>query len=242
MNLKILGSSSTGNCYILKTDTDVLILECGISLKEVKKALDFDISNVKGCLQTHRHFDHSKYWKEFADAGIPVFMGPEAMISLGAFNPFVSAPFKPGKELKVGSFTIKPFPQEHGVECFGFVIDHEETGKILFATDTEYIKYRFKDLSHILVEANYDKELLQRQSANRDHVLTGHMEIQTTLEFLKETVSSGKNEDLQNVVLIHLSDKNSNEKEFAEKVLEVVKCPVYVADKGIEIEFRKEVY
>lgn len=55
MKLKVLGSSSKGNCYLLESDKEVLIIELGISFKEIKKALNFDISKVVGALVTHEH-------------------------------------------------------------------------------------------------------------------------------------------------------------------------------------------
>lgn len=238
MVLKIIGSSSLGNCYILESDTEALIIECGLPVKEIKKALDFNISKVVGVLQSHSHADHSKYWKEYAQSGIKVFMGPDALIALSAFHPCVQAIFESNKSIKLGGFHIQWFPLVHSVKCFGFLISHEETGKILFATDTEYIKYKFKDIRHMIVEANYSKKFLGDNSANRNHVLTGHMEIETTKEF----VINNKNDYLQNVVLIHLSSENSNEIEFVDEIKKIVSCNVVAANKGIEVELRKDLY
>ncbi|HEK4983654.1 TPA: MBL fold metallo-hydrolase, partial [Clostridioides difficile] len=58
--IKILGSSSRGNCYLLQLENETLILECGVSYKEILKGLDFSLENVVGCLVTHEHKDHSK--------------------------------------------------------------------------------------------------------------------------------------------------------------------------------------
>ena len=63
MKLKILGSSSSGNCYILDNGNEALIIEAGIKLLDVKKALGWNIRKVVGCLITHQHNDHSKYIK-----------------------------------------------------------------------------------------------------------------------------------------------------------------------------------
>jgi len=89
-----------------------------------------------------------------------------------------------------------------------------------------------------MVEANYSNQIIEDNASNRDHVLTGHMEIGTTVNFLKEN----NNKNLMNVVLLHLSEKNSNETDFKNRVKEVVNCPVYVANKGMEIEIKKEPY
>ncbi|HEK4983663.1 TPA: MBL fold metallo-hydrolase, partial [Clostridioides difficile] len=60
MKIKVLGSSSRGNCYLLQLKNETLILECGVSYKEILKGLDFNLKSVVGCLVTHEHKDHSK--------------------------------------------------------------------------------------------------------------------------------------------------------------------------------------
>ena len=67
MKLKVLGSSSEGNGYILESDSEALCIEAGVKLSEFKKSLDFNIKKVKGVIVSHTHGDHSKYIKEFAN-------------------------------------------------------------------------------------------------------------------------------------------------------------------------------
>lgn len=56
MRLKCIGSGSDGNCYALKDKNgDILLLDCGISEKDIKVGIDFNISKVVGCLVTHAH-------------------------------------------------------------------------------------------------------------------------------------------------------------------------------------------
>ena len=55
MNLEVLGSSSKGNCYILSNEKEALILEAGVNFKQVKKALNYDISKIRGMLVSHEH-------------------------------------------------------------------------------------------------------------------------------------------------------------------------------------------
>ena len=59
MKLKVLGSNSLGNCYILENKDEALILEAGIKLVNVKKALNYNISKIVGCLVSHEHNDHA---------------------------------------------------------------------------------------------------------------------------------------------------------------------------------------
>ena len=55
MKLKILASGSSGNAYLLQSPTGTLIIECGISYKEILKGLNFNLSGVVGCLISHEH-------------------------------------------------------------------------------------------------------------------------------------------------------------------------------------------
>ena len=81
MELRVLGSSSSGNCYILDNGNEALIIEAGIRFIDVKKALDFNIRKVVGCLITHQHNDHAKYAKAMVDCGFHVLALPEVIES-----------------------------------------------------------------------------------------------------------------------------------------------------------------
>ncbi len=74
MKLKILGSSSSGNGYVLVSENESLIIEAGVRVIEVKKALNFQVSKVAGCIVTHEHGDHSAFADEYIKAGFDVFM------------------------------------------------------------------------------------------------------------------------------------------------------------------------
>lgn len=224
MKFRCLGSGSSGNCYILENDSEVLVIEAGIPFMAVKKALDFNISKIVGVVVSHQHGDHARYVGEYEKAGIPVFR-----------------PYESDMESQVrtyGGFVIKSFPLVHDVPCCGFLIWHPETGNVLYASDTEYIKYRFRDLSHILIECNYSRELIPEDAVNRSHVMTGHMELQTALDFLR----ANNNPNLQNVVLLHMSARNSEPEEFAAKAGKVVQRPVWAAEKGLEVDLNLKLF
>ena len=220
MKLRVLGSSSAGNCYLLENEEECLVIEVGVPFKEVKKALDFNIMKINGLLCSHSHVDHSKYLQEYEVAGIQVI-----------------APWRIGHKndhLHDSRFTVRSFELVHDVPCYGFLIHHPDIGYLVFATDTEYIKYKFKDIDHIMVEANYSDKYIEQDNPKFRHVLEGHMSIKTCCKFLK----ANRSPKLKNVVLMHLSDESSNEAEFVEKAREVVGSEVNViaADKWIEVE------
>ena len=53
MKLKVLGSNSLGNCYILENKDEALIIEAGIKLPKVKAAMNYNIKKIVGCLVSH---------------------------------------------------------------------------------------------------------------------------------------------------------------------------------------------
>lgn len=216
MRLKCLGSSSAGNCYLLTSGSgETLILDCGIPIKEIKKGLNWNIKDVVGVLCTHKHLDHSKSLDDLKKMSIPVF-----------------APYKRNYNKKnYGGFTIYPFPLQtldgnwthtdaNGESCpiFGFLITHPEIGRMLYITDCELIKWRFKDINHILLGVNYDKDLIDRDNASKaNHVFRGHLSIDTACDFVKANYS----DSLQNVIMCHLSSENADRDSFIEKMKKV---------------------
>ena len=222
MILKVLGSGSSGNCYLLESDSECLVLESGLSLMEVKKALNFNIRKIVGVIAGHCHSDHAGHTKEYEKAGFKVFKPYECEESAEA-------------PIKLGNFTIKAFPLVHDVLCYGFWIHHPGMGKMAYVTDTEYCSKRFKGLNHIICEANYSKELLSQSeddSEKKSHVLSGHMELQTTLNFIQANDNAG----LRNIILCHLSSNNSNKELFLKKAIEVTDKEVCIARKRLKIK------
>lgn len=234
MVLKVLGSGSSGNCYILENDNEALIIEAGLSFTKVKKALDFNVLKIKAVITTHIHSDHHLYCFQYIRAGIPVWE-PFKLID-GNILSF-------GKE----SFDIRAFENRDksgrwlhnngdGSECpcVGFYITHPDMGSLVYATDTEYVKWRFKDVNHIMVEANYDMQFVNREEPNYEHRLRGHMSLPTALDFIQ----TNDNPALRNVVLIHLSDKSADSALFKQKTAETIKygADIYVAERGLEVD------
>lgn len=227
MKLKVLGSSSAGNCYILESDTEALIIEAGLPFMEVKKALNFNVRKIVGVVVSHSHGDHAKYIAEYQKSGLMYLYGNvHKQNDVTETRGIIS--------IRYGEFVIRPFPLVHDVECYGFYIQHPDIGSLVYATDTEYIKYRFKNLNHILIEANYSDDLIDNEAVNYSHVMRGHMSLQTALDF----ISTNNNPNLRTVCLLHLSDKNSDSEQFIQKTKETVKygADCYVAEKGLEVD------
>ena len=212
MKLKVIGSSSAGNGYILENDREALLIEAGCRFTEVKEALNYDIRKVVGCLVSHEHKDHFKYVCEVKEAGIPV-LGNERV------RPTKVVEDKQG--YKLGGFRIVPLSVEHDVPCFAYIIQHDCIGKLLFVTDTIGFNYRVDGLTQILIEANYCDRMLDENieaglipESLRERIIRSHMEIGTTIDVLH----SLNLESVWNIVLIHLSEGNSDMEDFIRRI------------------------
>lgn len=246
MKLKVLGSNSLGNCYILENENEVLIIEAGVKLAKVKEAINYSVSKIVGCLVSHEHNDHAGHYMEYLKMGFPV-LSPEAVYKHKGFS--VMPPFakvvQSGRGYKVGNFKVIPFEVQHDVPAFGYQVDHPDMGRLIFLTDTFFCEYTFDSVNHWLIEANYADDILDRNIAYgktppsmRPRLLKSHMEIETT----KELLMANDLADTQNIVLIHLSDGNSDEKRFVDEVIKLTGKPVVAANKGLVINFSKVPY
>ncbi len=230
MTLKVLSSESAGNCYLIESDSQCLIIEAGIRLKELKKALNYDLSKVIGCLITHSHGDHCKYAMDFLKAGIDIFTSDHTADASKMIGHRIH-PIKHYEVVTIGDFKVIPFPVPHGVPTLGFLIKHPHSGSILFVTDAAYIPNKFIGLTHILIEANYEDAIL-----TSDQAVGKHMSLDTCLEFLR----ANDMRQVRNIVLLHLSSLNSDSKMFAKSVQSIApNASVWIADKGLEINLSK---
>lgn len=239
MKLKVLGSGSSGNCYLLQGEKETLIIECGLPYKTILKELDFNLNNVVGCLVSHEHKDHSKAVQDLVKNGIDVYSSKGTFEAIG-IQKYRAKLIESEKAIKIDEFIILPFETRHdAVEPLGFLITHKEMGTLLFATDTYYLKYKFSGLNHILIECNYSEKILKQNMEERciltslkDRLLKSHFELGNVKDFLRATDLK----DVKDIVLIHLSDGNSNSAEFKSDIEKLTGKPTYIADKGLEIE------
>lgn len=241
MNLKIIGTGSSGNCYLLYNKEEVLLLECGVSFKRIKEELNFDFSKVVGCLVTHEHGDHNKAIKEVLSAGVKVFASKGTLEASSVIEHHNSNIILAKNLYQIGGFKIIPFDIRHDVkEPLGFLINHSECGTTLFLTDSFYSPYRFNGLNNLIIEANFCEDIIDAKlkfdrKFLRDRVLKSHLSIQKCIDLLNANDLTAVN----NIVLIHLSDSNSNETEFQKKVQEATGKNTIVARNGLEILFNK---
>lgn len=246
MELSCLGSSSSGNCYIFRAKSgQMLILECGLRYSDIQKGIDWKPGDVAGCLMSHEHRDHCKSLPELIKAGIKCYALRDVFESFPLRTRFMCEEIHPLEKTEIGEFTILSLPVMHDVPCLGFVISHAEMGNTLFLTDTMYTEYRIKGLNHIMIEANYADRILQNNidagfepASMRSRLLNSHMELASTIKILKETDL----DDVNEVILLHLSGRNSDKIDFRKRIMESIGKPTYIAGNGLKILLNKDIY
>ena len=249
MKLHILGSSSKGNGYILQASTGAsLIIECGLPLSIVKKALGWKLSGVAAALVSHNHGDHAGYVQEYSRAGIMV-LAPGEVIAKRPAMPF-SGELIANRAYRLGEYRVRTLPMQHAnndgtaCECLGFIIEHSEMGRTLFATDTIALPFPIKGLHHVMIEANYDDDILQSNidagivaGYERDRLRLSHMEISTTERMLRLIDMS----DVVDVILLHLSERNADRQAFEQRIALACGKPC-IAATAMTIDFNNQPY
>lgn len=232
IEITTLASGSKGNCYLVTDGSTPLLLECGISFKEIRKALNFNTSNLAGCLITHEHKDHSSGLKDAVKAGINCYMSQGTADAEGIDHHRIKI-VETRKKITIGSWDILPFDVEHDVaEPVGYLLMNREGERLLFATDTYYVRYKFKGLTHIMLECNYSMEILNENIASgrvhkgmKGRLIKSHFSLENVKEFLNANDLS----KVQEIHLLHLSDTNSNEEQFKREIQELTGKAVYIA-------------
>lgn len=241
MELKVLGSSSAGNCYVLDNGNEALILEAGVAFTKVKKALGFNIRKVAGCLITHQHNDHAKFLRNVVECGIHTLALPEVWTAKDVHGSRAIS-IQPYKGYKLGRFKVLPFPACHDVPCVGYHIMHPDCGRVLFLTDSCDCLQIFPNLNHLLIECNYSTYNLL-EAVNNGYTLksqierlpNSHMELDTCKRVIREHDLS----QVQNIVLLHLSAHNSDREHFINEIERQTGKAVYAASPGLTLDITK---
>ena len=231
MQLKIISSGSVGNAYILENENSALLIECGVKLEEIKQAIDYDVFKIKGAIVSHAHLDHSKAMSQVAQLGIPLFASVDTFNHMKTPGELRYGVMSNGRMSQINDFKVYSFDASHDIPTLGFLIE-AAAEKVFFLTDSYKLKWNFNrwQFTCVMIEANYCEDIVKSkpESFINKRRLRSHMSIQTAILTLEKMDLS----QCRNIVLLHLSDGVSNEKEFKEKTEKRFGIPVTIATKN----------
>lgn len=234
--LHIIQSGSAANGYILTCGDNKLIIEAGCKTKEYLTALNYDITLVEGVIVTHCHSDHSCSIKSLHDKYSLKVYAPRSVCDIYPKCNVVESQ----RRYKIGVFTVIPLKVPHGdCECFAFYLELPDGQKGLFATDCEWLPYSIKDINFILIECNNSQELIVDRLCDGYDArssFSSHMELNETIK----TINRLKGPALNTVVLLHLSDGNSNEQMFKDRVFAETGVRPFIAESGLTVDLSED--
>jgi phosphoribosyl 1,2-cyclic phosphodiesterase len=231
MRIKVLASGSTGNSYRISDGKTSVLLDAGLPFSAIQKGCDFSLASLDGCLITHEHNDHAKAGADLMKRSVDVYTSQGTALIHGWSGHRLHI-VKSMERVTIGTFDVLVFDVEHdSVEPLGFVVHSRETReKLLYFTDTFYVKYRFDGLTHILCECNYDRNMLlenvrigEIEPFVAKRIMKSHMCIDTLLNMLQSNDLS----KLRQIYLLHISERNGNVETFKERVQRLTGAEVY---------------
>lgn len=239
IKVTVFGSGSSGNCYLLDDGQSQLMIEAGLSYKKVAPKMGFDFNKVRALLISHEHQDHAKHVKEFAEHSQAVILASKGtlkgMQDKGWDTDFRFLPLADKSSVTIESFTIQAFSVEHdAIEPLGFLITSGKD-RLLYVTDSYFVKYKFKNVTQMMVEMNYSKDVLDEEVEQgidtakflRNRIYSSHFEMQNSLDFIKSNMSNA----LQQVILIHVSSTNADPELFKSRTQRLTGVPVYLVNE-----------
>lgn len=211
LKLYCLSTGSNGNCYLLKHDNKILVLDLGVRYSSFLTALD-RVEDLCGVLITHHHSDHDYKGSKLRNSEIvktyTEVLTPEN-VEIG--NIYV-----------LNDFKIIPVEHKHNVKCYGYLIKIDDE-IIYYATDTNYpIQFDNIKINHFIVECNYIEELRQtamlKSNADMVHlknIYENHCSLETLVDYFNKL-----NYKPDNILIIHGSNSNLFLRDVVEQKLE----------------------
>jgi phosphoribosyl 1,2-cyclic phosphodiesterase len=220
-----LNSGSNGNCYYVGNNTDAVLIDAGISCREIEKRmkrLGLLIEKVKAVFVSHEHSDHIKGLPVLVKKyQLPVYITPLTMRRGGLdFEEHLFKNFIAHEAITIGELTITPFPKFHDAsDPYSFVVSSNDICVGIFTdigVPCKHLKKYFQQCHAAFLEANYDEEMLDKGNypfhlKKRIRGGLGHLSNKQALELFL----SHRPRFMSHLLLSHLS-KNNNSPELVQ--------------------------
>jgi len=235
MKLTVLGSGSTGNAVLIVAGNTRVLVDAGLSAKEIARRLAImgeDVQRLDAVLVTHEHGDHAGGLRVLlGSVDCPVYMSPQTL------DAYVSERFtvnneeprrradalrdrveqiESSRDFRIGEIDFHPFTIPHdAVDNFGFTATHQGV-KIATVMDfghmTTLITERLRGCAAIVIESNHSRDMLKACDAYpwdlKQRILSrlGHLSNEDVADWLKD----GFDGAARYIVLAHLSQRANN--------------------------------
>jgi len=224
-----LASGSNGNCYYIGTEKEAVLVDAGISRRQVMKRMKemkLDITKVKAVFISHEHSDHIKGLRVLCDMhNIDAYLTNDTLHKAHRnYHPQCAHVFEPGDTVQVGAFKVHTFAKQHdAIEPCSFRVEVKEQN-IGVMTDLgeacDHVKKHLQACDHVFLESNYDEQLLEEGPypyylKQRVKSGKGHLSNRQAVEL----VEALPNDKLKTIFLSHISADN-NRVELAMKAFE----------------------
>lgn len=231
------GSGSSGNCCMLYTDTDGIVIDAGVGVRLLKrhlKSYGLSLFSTSAILITHDHADHVRSVGCLsADYNLPVYATHGVHEGIGKnwsvrkkINPDLKRFIEKNVAFDIGPFHITPFGVPHdSTDCVGYCIECEDVTFVLM-TDighlTDEMKGYIARANYLVIEADYERQMLET-GPYPEHLkkrIAGPYGHQSNTECAM-ALAENATPTLRHVWLCHLSDEN-NHPDLAEKTVKQV--------------------
>ena len=231
VEFQILGSSSGGNCALLQTGQTKVLVDVGFSAKRIAcllEAIGESLDTIDAVFLTHEHSDHAQGIRGLAKrADLPVYANRDTAdaVQAKATKPVNWKVFQTGTDFTFRDLKVRSFALPHDAyDPVGFIFNWGEEGDLFtpprslaWVTDLgyvpEHVKEHIRHVQTLVIEANYDEELLERDerrpwsTKQRIRGRHGHLSNNAAFDLVAELSPKSR---LEKVYLAHLSKDCNN--------------------------------
>lgn len=233
-----LNSGSNGNCYYLGNEKEAVLIDAGISCREIEKRLkrlELSIDRIKAVFISHEHGDHihgvaalSKKHK------IPVYITHATYMAGNLqLDETLLAKFESFSHISIGNLQVRAFPKHHdAADPCSFVVSHKEINVGVFTDigkSCDRVIAGFKQCHAAFLEANYDEEMLEKGSyplALKNRIRNGHGHLSNTQAM--RLAADHRPSFMSHLLLSHLS-RNNNSPERAMQAFSLLGADMHVS-------------
>lgn len=268
MRFTVLGSGSTGNCVLISSETTNVLVDAGLSAREIMRRLaDVGVPHGKldGVLVTHEHGDHIGGLRVLMNSlSCPVYIsritedayydtragkkGDGESVKRRSALDGRTVEIESHREFRIGDIDFHPFSVPHdAVDNFGFVARRNGV-KVATLMDfghiDDTIKENLRSCDAVVIESNHSRDMLRAcglytwDLKQRIMSRTGHL----SNEDLSDWLTGDFDGSAQHLVLAHLSQR-ANEPNLARINAEVaiqMRGPLFKADTKVTVSQPKK--